>query len=165
MTDKEKKEKKNKKKSLEETCDEYLQGWKRALADYENLQKNLASTKEAERNRIKENVAHDLIPVIDNFEQAIHHLPDLTDEEQKKLENWMMGVKFIQKQFEDVMAGLGIVPIDTLDAFDPAIHDAASEERDETKEDGAVLRVIQSGWKMGEKVIRPAKVVVNKKEN
>lgn len=143
---------------------EYLHGWKRALADYENLKKNLGSEKQAERNRLKISLAHELLPVIDNFEQAITHLPELTPEEEKKLENWLTGVKFIKKQFEDVMASLGITPIESLTTFDPNMHEASGEETDESKGDGEILRVLQSGWKMGETVIRPAKVILNKLE-
>lgn len=131
---------------------EYLDGWKRALADYENLKKNIANEKEGERNRIKESLAHELLPVIDNFEQAINHIPELAEEEMKKLENWLAGVRFIKKQFEDVMSSLGIQKIEVGNEFDPNLHEAVGE--------GEGLKEVASGWKMGDKVIRPAKVIV-----
>ncbi len=150
--------------TLEEKCDEYLGGWKRALADYENLKKNLANEKEQDRNRIKIGLAHQLLPVADNFEQAVHHTPAVTlaEEDQKKFDNWMMGVTFIKKQFEEVFASLGIEPIETAGKLDPLQHEAVSEEQDESKEPGSIIKVMQSGWKMGDLVIRPAKVVVSK---
>jgi len=143
--------------------EEYLAGWKRALADYENLKKSIGIEKDQERQRVRESIAHDLLPVVDNFEQAIHHLPDLSEDEKSKLNNWLTGVEYIKKQFEEVMNTLGIQPITETEMFDPNLHEASGEEKDEKKEEGAIIKIIQTGWKMQDRVIRPAKVIINKK--
>lgn len=135
---------------LQAKCDEYLNGWKRALADYENLKREIGSEKERERNRIKESLAHDLLPVIDNFEQAVAHAPELEGSNK----SWLDGVMFIKKQMEDVMASLGIEKIAVGSEFDPNLMEAVGE--------GEEMKEVSPGWKMGEKVIRPAKVIIKK---
>lgn len=133
---------------LQQKCDEYLNGWKRALADYENLKKDIGSEKERERNRLRESLAHDLLPVIDNFEQAVTHAPELEGSNK----SWLDGVMFIKKQFEDVMQSLGLEKISVGDTFDPNTMEAVGE--------GEAMKEVSPGWKLGEKVIRPAKVII-----
>jgi molecular chaperone GrpE (heat shock protein) len=62
---------------LQTKCDEYLAGWKRALADYENLQKMNAQTRDTDRRRVRSNLAEDLLPVVDNFGYVTKHVPSL----------------------------------------------------------------------------------------
>jgi len=158
------KKKKDKKSELEIKCAEYLDGWKRAKADYENLQKNLSQSAEDARKRIKISFLHDLLPVLDNFGQAVVHLPDLDGCDKKvknDLENWLQGVTFIQKQLEDVIKELGAEQIFAQDQFDPNLHESVDTESDPGKEDQTIIKQIQPGWKIGETVIRPAKVIIN----
>lgn len=138
------------KKQKNDKSEEYLNGWKRALADYENLKKEIGSEKEKDRNRIKESLVYDLLPVIDNFEQAVAHAPNL-DGAQK---SWLDGVLFIKKQFEDVMQGLGLEKISVGDVFDPNLHEAVGEAEE--------MKEVSSGWMLNGKVIRPAKVIIKK---
>ncbi|MFH1712345.1 MAG: nucleotide exchange factor GrpE [Patescibacteria group bacterium] len=163
------KKKKDKNNELTEKCAEYLDGWKRAKADYENLQKNLAQSAEDSRKRIKISFLHDLLPVLDNFSQAVAHVPNLDEYDekiQKDLENWLQGVTFIQKQLEDVIKELGVEQIVAeAGQFDPNLHESVDTATDPEKHDQEIIKQIQPGWKIGETVIRPAKVVINNKEN
>ena len=134
-----------------DACDEYKNGWKRALADYENLKNDLAKQKEETRRSIKVAFVQDLLPVIDNFAQAVHHVPK---ELPKECETWLQGVTFIQKQLADVIAGMGVEKIAVNDALDPNLHESVGE--------GEELKEVQAGWKIGEHVIRPAQVIVKK---
>lgn len=164
---------KKNKKSDQETVDsnqskeqEYLDGWKRALADYENLQRDMGKRVEESRDRIKESFAHDLLPVMDNFEQAVSHAPSFSPLPEggvrgegvsaSEFEAWMQGVLFIKKQFEDVVQSLGLEKISVEGEFDPNLHESVGEG-DEFKE-------VRSGWKIGDKVIRPAQVIVKKQK-
>ncbi len=147
------------KKKQHDNAEEYLQGWKRALADYENLKKNLEKTKEENRNSIRIDFAMSLLPVIDNFEQAVNHVPDLSgcdEKTAKSIGTWLQGVIFIQKQFETVLNGMGISRIEVNGEIDPNKHEIVGEA-DEMKE-------VLSGWIMGDRVLRPAKIII-KKEN
>lgn len=140
-------------------AEENLLGWKRALADYENLKRDLDKIKEENRNHIRIDLAMQLLPIIDNFEQAVNHVPVLSgcDESLKsKLEVWLQGVVYIKQQFESAMSELGIEKITVNGEFDPNLHEIVGEA-DEEKE-------VSSGWKIGERVLRPAKIIINKNE-
>jgi molecular chaperone GrpE len=139
-------------------AEEYLAGWKRALADYENLQKENASLREDDRRRIRVNLAHDLLPVIDNFDQALKFAPKDVDK------NWFAGVQHIARQFADALKGLGIEPIEAVGhAFDPNRHESGGSRWEEDKPEQVILEEVIKGWKLGDLVIRPSKVIVNQK--
>ncbi len=141
---------------LEAQCDEYLAGWKRALADYENLQKQNAQARADDKRRNAVNLAYDLLPVVDNFDQALKHAPANLDK------NWFAGVQHIARQFADALAAMGITPIDALgQPFDPNLHESGGSKWEEDKPEHVVLEELIKGWKMGETVIRPSKVIVN----
>lgn len=143
---------------LEAQCDEYLAGWKRALADYENLQKQNAQARSEDRRRITTILAHELLPVVDNFDQAMKHAPKNLDK------NWFAGVQHIARQFAEALATLGITQIDAVgNVFDPHLHESGESRWEEEKPEHAVLEEIIKGWKLGDTVIRPSKVIVNQK--
>lgn len=140
-------------------CEEYLAGWKRALADYDNLQKDLARERNELRVRLKQDVAHQLIAVLDNFDQAAKFKPGGLS---KELEVWLQGLMHVKSQLEGVMRDLGLESYGSVgETFDAHLHDAVGEQTDETKADHEILEVIGRGWKLGEKVVRPAKVIIN----
>lgn len=139
-----------------EKCEEYLGGWKRALADYENLQKQNAQVRDDDRRRIRVSLAHDLLPVVDNFDQALRFAPKDLDK------NWFAGVEHIARQFAEALKGLGIEPIDAVGhPFDPNLHESGGSKWDEAKPEHVVLEEVIKGWKLGDMVIRPSKVIVN----
>ncbi len=166
---KEEKTKKIKKKKIDwkEKAAEFESGWKRALADYENLQKEQINAAMNARTSIKKSFAQDLLPVIDNFAQALKYKPDLTglpEEQQKMTEAWLQGIQYIDKQFLEVMNGLGIEPIPTDGTFDTHMHEAAGTRMEEGKDEGEILEVMMPGWKIGDHILRPAKVIINEVE-
>jgi len=142
-----------------ENCDEYKNGWKRALADYENLKNDLIKQREEARRSIKVAFAQDLLPVIDNFAQALAHMPhpERAGGELKDLQSWLQGVTFIEKQFSDVLSGLGVEKIEVGDTFDPNLHESVGE--------GEEMKEVRSGWKIGDHVIRPAQVIIKQEES
>lgn len=147
--------------ALQAKCDEYLSGWKRALADYENLQKQNAAMREEDRRRIRVNVAHDLIPVIDNFDQALKFAPK---DMPANMNGWFAGIQHIGRQFTEVLGNLGIAPIDAVGhVFDPNVHESGGSRWEDDKPEHVVLEEVIKGWKVGDIVIRPSKVIVNQK--
>ena len=148
------------KKSCEK-CEEYLAGWKRALADYDNLQKDLARERAELRSRLKQDVATQLIAVLDNFDQAAKFKPAGLS---KELEVWLTGLMHVKSQFEGVMRDLGLEMYGSPgETFDAHLHDAGGERMEEGKADHEILEIVQRGWKLGDKVVRPAKVIINNK--
>ncbi len=141
-------------------CDEYLAGWKRALADYDNLKKDLARERTHMRVHALERAAHGMLPVLDHFDAAVRFAPDGHD---PKMKQWLSGVLHVRKELEDALKDLGLKPFGEVgDIFDPNLHEAASERHEEGKSDHVVLEIVSRGWKLGEKIVRPAKVIINK---
>lgn len=148
-----------------ERCDEYLAGWKRAQADYNNLKK------ETERERVdfakyaNARLLEELLPTLDQFSLAMRFVPDaskLPDEERKTWEKWLIGLKAVQSLWEQAAKAQGLERIAADGSFDPLLHEAVGEEAAEGQEPGAIVRTTQDGWKLHGKVIRPAKVILVK---
>lgn len=148
---------------LTQECLEYKTGWQRAVADYQNLKKEMESNRQELFQWSEEKILSEFIPVYDNFKKAFDHHPELdgADEFHKKVQNWVNGIGFIKKQFEDVLKSHGVEEIKTEGKFDPQFHDAVTEEESEL-DHGAIVRAVESGYTMKGKVIKVAKVVVSK---
>ncbi len=145
-----------------ETClkqrDEYLSGWKRALADYANREKEIAREKQMMAGYATEDAIQSFLPVLDNLKSAMSHVPA----EQQGSE-WAKGVGFIVKQFEGVLNGYGVRVFETVGKpFDPTRHEAAGEDAAGDVPPGTVAREVQSGYELDGRVIRPAKVILKK---
>lgn len=139
---------------------EYLAGWKRALADYDNLKKEQGRERVEMRAAATADAASRIIPVIDNFDTAVKFVPEGID---AKLKNWLMGILFVQTQLDEVLRQMGVEPFGEVgDPFDANLHDAVGERADEKVAANAIVEVVARGWKMGGKIVRPAKVIVNK---
>lgn len=127
----------------------------RERADATNLRRQYEAQLAALRTSVKSKVIHDLLPVIDNFERALKHVPeDLQGNE------YVKGIQGIVKQFEKTLADLGVERIKTVgELFDPHLHEAVSmEDGDGDKE--VVSEELQPGYRLGDDVIRHAMVRV-----
>lgn len=152
MTDEEKKECQN--------CAVALAGWKRALADYDNLKKDLARERVGMRQDAVLEAARAFIAVLDNFDQAVKHVPEGLDD---KTKGWVNGALFIRTQLETSLHDLDLEPFGAVgDVFDPSIHEIVSEREEEGASEHSILEVAHRGWKIGERIVRSAKVVVKK---
>lgn len=150
---------------LKARCEEYLAGWKRARADYENLTKE---TERKTRDLVKyanEHLLSVVIPMIDQFELALEHTPDITEfpaAEQKRLKNWVIGLHAVAALWETAFKEIGLEKVPVDGAFDPAIHEAVARETNETIPAEKIIRVEQSGYLLNGRLLRPAKVIVSK---
>ncbi len=142
------------------SCDEYKLGWQRALADYDNLKKDLLKEKEGMRRIVKEDVAESIIPILDHFDQALRFKPQGLD---ATAENWVTGMMHVRNQLESVLLGLGVESFGSVgDIFDSNVHESVGEREDADAADHSIIEVSQRGWKLAERVIRPALVIVKK---
>lgn len=140
-------------KKQESREQEYLDGWKRARADLENLQKRMGDMRIQEQQTLKRSVAESLIVLADNFKALTAHAPDSQDP-------WVAGVLHVARQFDQTLSDFGIETIETVGvAFDPTIHEAVEEVAGEG-ESGTVTEIVQVGYKIGDTTVRPAKVKV-----
>lgn len=134
---------------------EYLAGWQRALADYKNLQEKSKFQAALSSEMARASVFSDLAAVIDNFSSALTHVP-----EENKKDDWVVGLSHVKQQLLEVCRQHGLELIDAVDVeFDPNIHEAISYQPSD-RSAGQVVSVVAIGMRMGERIIRPAKVVV-----
>lgn len=140
---------------LEEKIAELTEALQRERADVINVRRRHEEQTANLRNVIKANVVRDLLPVIDNFERALKHVP-----EDLKKNEYVKGVQGIVKQFEQTLEEMGVSRIKTVgEVFDPALHEAVSmEEGTGTTE--VVSEELQSGFRFGDEIIRHAMVRV-----
>lgn len=153
--DKLKNELSEKDKIIEEQKNKLL----RALADFDNYKKRVAIERDEIIRFSNEALITSLLPIIDGFERAI-----LSAEKTNSHEELIKGLALIKKQLEDALKKFGVTVIEALGKpFDPALHEAVINKKDETKEDGIVLEELQKGYMLHGKVIRHSMVIVNKK--
>jgi molecular chaperone GrpE len=140
-------------------AEEYLGDLRRLAADFDNYRKRVARDQAAQASRATESLVSELLPVLDNLERALdaseHH------EEVKVAE----GVKLVQQQLIDLLQrrGLEEIAAEAGAEFDPHVHEALSQQPSEHPE-GAISEVWQRGYRLGERVVRPARVVVSSGE-
>mgnify|MGYP000896994029 FL=1 len=149
-----------------ELAEEYLNDLKRLQADFENYKKRQATREKEIGGYLIEKLVMDIVPVMDNFRMATEHVP-----ETERTSPWVTGIQYIEKQLEKVLTENGVTTIEVKigDAFDPTIHEAleqavsgeASEKTGEENDIQTVTKVLQNGFRIGERVIRPAKVIVS----
>lgn len=130
----------------------------RALAEMENFKKRNQQEVLSFKKYAAESTISVLLPILDNFILACNHLEQQGDEIKKELE----GVLLIRKQFLDALQKVNVVAIDAVDQpFDPYLHQAISQESVEGKDAGVVVKELQKGFKLHDRVIRPSLVVVS----
>lgn len=135
--------------------EELLGDLRRVAADFDNYRKRTAREHERLVQRAGERIVARLLPVLDDLGRALeaaeHH------EEARVLE----GVRMTRDQLAALLASEGVEEIETDGPFDPHVHEAlASQPGGEGVESGSVLQVVQRGYRMGDTVVRPARVVV-----
>jgi molecular chaperone GrpE len=137
---------------LAEQKDLYL----RLAADFENFKRRTRQESESRAAAQKESFIHELLPAIDNLERALGSGPSSHDGQ------FHQGVEMTLKQMQQLLREHGVESEDIVGKpFDPHRHEALSQRHDPSKADHTVLEVFQRGYRRGEKVFRPAKVVVN----
>lgn len=136
--------------------EEYLTGWQRAKADYVNLQKEMDQVRANTSLITKEKFVESLLPSIDSFDMAMSN----KDAWEKVDPNWRTGVEYIYQQIINGLADSGVEKIDKAGVlFDPNLHQSIEGvATDDQSKDHTIERIIQAGYKIGERVIRPARV-------
>lgn len=156
-TEKIKEEPENVCSEFKDEAEKNLAGWKRAMADYENLHKRMLGEKVAARQEGIEECLSSLLIVLDYFTAAFSSVPN-----EIATNPWVKGVENIQKAFLNTLSGLGIQPIEEINVpFNPTIHEAVEHVNDENIPVGNVTSIITSGYRRENKTIRPAKVRIS----
>jgi molecular chaperone GrpE len=134
--------------------DEYLDLLQRVQADFENYRKRAAREQERLVAHAHERLVRELLPVLDDLERALeaaerHEEATLVD-----------GVKLVERSLRKALQKEGLAEIETDGSFDPHVHEAVLTQARADAEPGAVLEVLQRGYRVGDKVVRPARVIV-----
>jgi molecular chaperone GrpE len=134
--------------------DEYLDSLQRLKAEFDNYRKRAAREQAGFTARAAERLVKELLPVLDDLERA---LEAAEEHEEAKLEE---GVRLVHRALADALQKEGLAEIETNGKFDPHVHEALLSQPDDDFESGQVLQVIQKGYRLGDKVLRPARVIV-----
>jgi molecular chaperone GrpE len=126
----------------------------RLAADFDNYRKRVAREQVDLTRRANERLLNELLPVLDDLERA---LEAAAEHEEAKLEE---GVRLVHRSLLGLVERHGLSEIETEGAFDPHVHEALLAQPGEGADEGSVLQVLQKGYKLGDKVLRPARVIV-----
>lgn len=134
----------------------------RRQADFENYRKRVERERTETYNRVVADVAEKLLPVSDNLKRALEAEASVEAAESDEFRHFLSGVDLIWKQLNGVLEGLGIKPIAAVgEQFNPHIHEAVVTEATDEYEPDTVMQEIRSGYRLGDKLIRPALVKVS----
>jgi len=143
---------------LRKKVDDFSDGWQRERAEFANYRKRIERDREMERQNSKIDIIKKYLAVHDDFERAMKSIP-----QDSLKEAWFDGLKLIDQKLKNLLDGEGIQPIPADNAvFDPVLHEAITHEENPDFESGHVIEVVQQGYTIGDRVIRPALVRVAK---
>ena len=140
--------------ALQADRDQLFDRLQRLAAEFDNFRKRNAREQAAFAERASERLVKELIPILDDLGRA---LEAAADHEEAKLED---GVRLVHRSLADLLAKQGLTEIETDGKFDPHVHEALLSQPSEAEE-GSVIEVVQKGYRLGEQLIRPARVVVS----
>jgi molecular chaperone GrpE len=139
--------------AAEAKAQQHLDDLKRLAADFDNYRKRVAREQAALSARAAERLVKELLPIVDDLERA---LEAAEEHEEAKLEE---GVRLVHRQLASVLEREGLAEIETDGKFDPHVHEALLSQPSEAEE-GSVIEVMQKGYRLGDRVLRPARVIV-----
>lgn len=129
----------------------------RTQADYDNFRRRSREEKEAAAKYRSQSVIESLLPVLDNFERAL-----LVQPESEEAKSILQGMEMVYRQLQDTLNNEGVAAIETKgQPFDPHLHQAVMQVKEEGFESGQIVEELQKGYKLKDRVLRPAMVKVN----
>jgi molecular chaperone GrpE len=133
---------------------EHLDGWQRAQADFVNYKSRVQRDQELMKSVMKGDIIRKFLPVLDDLERALQNRP-------ADAGSWIDGIELIHKKLQSILESEGVTRIEAEgQLFDPNFHEAISQEPNGTVESGHVIEVVQNGYMLGDRVVRPAMVRV-----
>ncbi len=143
---------------LRKKVDEFSDGWQRERAEFANYRKRVDRDRQQESQNGKIEIIKKYLAIHDDFERAQKTLP-----QEQIPQSWLEGLKLIEQKLQNLLDGEGISIIPAENAvFNPEFHEAISHEENQEFESGRIIEVVQQGYTIGDRVIRPALVRVAK---
>jgi molecular chaperone GrpE len=135
---------------------ENLEGWQRSQAEFMNYKKRIERDQEIQRQASIGNAVKRYLPVVDDLERALANIPD-----DCKSSKWVDGINLINQKMKMAFEADGVKPMgNTGEPFDPNLHEAISQEPSDQYQSGQIVDVLQKGYVIGDRVLRPAIVRV-----
>ncbi len=139
-------------------AEEYLASWQRAQADFINYKRRTEQERQGLNSFANANLILNLLPVLDDLERALNAVPPAKSAKH----SWIDGIRLVERKFQTILNGQGVTPVKALgEAFDPNFHEALRQDKGK---EGIVIEEFQKGYMLGDRVLRPAKVVVGNGE-
>jgi molecular chaperone GrpE len=139
--------------------DEYYDRLLRKTAEFDNYRKRIDRERQAQAEAAAADVMQELLPLVDDLERALRADPGV-----EGTDSYRRGVELIHKRLEDILRRRGVRPIEALGAdFDPNVHEAVTQEESAQHREGEVMEELQRGYKVGDRLLRPAMVKVAKR--
>jgi molecular chaperone GrpE len=139
---------------LKSEASENLDKWKRERADFVNYKKIIERDEKLLRSNIKIDILKKYLPVLDDLERALKALPEDAQDKQ-----WFSGIDLIYRKLQKILDTEGVVRI-TAETFDPTRHEAVTYEPSLDHQSGEIIEILQQGYMLGDRVVRPAQVRV-----
>jgi len=145
-------------KKVKEEKAEYLNGWQKERADFANFKKSQDENVKALSGYAREQILEEFLKVLDSFNMAFANREAWEGVD----ESWRKGVEYIYEQMNGIFAEYGVEPVGEVgEAFDPAVHQSVETvPTDNKKDDHKIAAVIQKGYKIADRTLRPARVNV-----
>jgi molecular chaperone GrpE len=148
-------------KKLKTERQELIELMARRQADFENLRKRNERERAETYSRVAGDVASRILPVLDNLRRAVVAETSIEATESKEFREFLHGVELISRQLNGVLEDLGVVSVPTVGhPFDPHVHEAVAMEQTDEYEPDTITQEMQRGYRIGEKLLRPAMVKV-----
>jgi molecular chaperone GrpE len=153
-------------KRLQSVLSEAQDALARRQADFENYRKRIERERHDMHNRVVADVARKLLPVVDNLTRALDAERSVEASESPEFRHFLHGVELINKQLNDVLDSFGIQTIPAVgERFDPHVHEAVVTEPSEEYEPDTVIEEMSRGYRIGDRLLRPAMVKVAARPN
>lgn len=140
-------------------ADEYLDDLRRERAAFQNYKKRQESERAELRQMATASLLAQILPILDDMERALGAVP-----EDQAGQPWVEGVELIQRKLQTTLENNGVVPVEAEPGqpFDPFVHEAVSYEENDDHQEGEIIDVLQKGYKLGDRTLRPAIVRIAK---
>lgn len=135
---------------------EYLDGWQRSRADFLNYKRRVEREMEGAHAAAAASILTRQLVILDDLERALKEKPDLPE-----IAAWTAGLELIYRKLQALLESEGVEPIPAMgEMFDPTVHEAVTFEHVDGRREGEVIDVIEKGYRLGDRILRPAKVRV-----
>ncbi len=139
------------------TLAEWQDKYARLTADLENYQKRTVKERSAWAQSAQEKLLTPLLSIVDNFDRAMELKPEVSQE----MQSWVDGIAMIHTAFGDFLKDAGVAEV-SYDSFNPEFHEALMQVDSDEKESGQIVQIMEKGYVLNDRVLRPAKVSVAK---